>query len=81
MGVNVSSSTVRRVRRNLGWRREKARYCQLIRESNKIKRLSFCLKALKDEGGFEDVKFTDETSVEIQHYTRHCFKMLNDTTK
>ena len=42
IGVNVSSSTVRRVRQNLGWRCEKSTYCQLIREPNKIKWLSFC---------------------------------------
>ena len=37
IGLNVSSSTVRHVRQNLGWRREKAQYCQLIQEPNKVK--------------------------------------------
>ena len=41
--VTVSTSTIRNVRRKkLGW---KARYCQLICERNKVKRLVFCLKA------------------------------------
>ena len=44
--VTISSSTIRNARRKLGWKHEKARYCQL---------------------------FTDETSVEIQQYTRYCF--------
>ena len=73
-GVSVSSATVRNVRRKIGWKHERARYCQLIREPNKIKRLSFCLKALRDKDRFEDAIFTDETSVEIQQYTRYCFR-------
>ena len=73
-GVSVSSGTVRNVRRKIGWKHERARYCQLIREPNKIKRLSFCLKALRDKDRFEDAIFTDETSVEIQQYTRYCFR-------
>ena len=73
-GVSVSSATVRNVRRKIGWKHDRARYCQLIREPNKIKRLSFCLKALRDKDRFEDAIFTDETSVEIQQYTRYCFR-------
>lgn len=74
-GVTVSTSTIRNVRRNkLGWKHGKARYCQLIRDRNKIKRLVFCLQAMKKKDGFEDVIFTDETSVEIQQYTRYCFR-------
>ena len=29
-GVNVSTSTIRNTRRKIGWKHEKARYCQLI---------------------------------------------------
>ena len=67
-GVRVSSATVRNVRRKMGWKHDRARYCQIIREPNKIKRLSFCLKALRDKDPFEDAIFTDETSVEIQQF-------------
>ena len=73
-GVSVSSATVRNVRRKMGWKHDRARYCKIIREPNKIKRLSFCLKALRDKDPFEDAIFTDETSVEIQQFTRYCFR-------
>jgi hypothetical protein len=36
--VEVSATTVRRVKRNvLGWKSETARYCQFVREPNKMK--------------------------------------------
>ena len=72
--VSVSASTVRYARRKLGWKHEKSRYCQLIRNRNKIKRLVFALKAMKEKDDFEDAVFTDETSVEIQQFTRYCFR-------
>ena len=74
-GVDVSQSTIRRVRREqLGWRHENSRYCQFVREPNKIKRLFFCLNALAVNDAFEDVIFTDETSVQIEQYARFCFR-------
>ena len=40
--LNLSISTVRRVRKDLGWITTKPRYCQLIRDINKEKRLIWC---------------------------------------
>ena len=67
-GVEVSSSaTIRRIRREkLGWKCENTRYCQFVREPNKIKRLAFCLDALSRKDRFDDVIFTDETTVQIK---------------
>ena len=79
--VNISPSTIRNVRRKIGWKHEKARYCQLIRERNKVKTLVFCLKALKEKDEFENVIFTDETSVELQQYTRYCFRKSGSLPK
>ena len=79
--VTISTSTIRNARRKLGWKHEKARYCQLIRDKNKTKRLVFCLKAMKEKDNFEDAIFTDETSVEIQQYTRYCFRKNGNVPK
>ena len=74
-GLQVSATTVRRVRRNvLGWKTESAWYCQFVRDSNKIKRLVFALKTITEKDTFEDVLFTDETSVQIKQYARICFR-------
>ena len=70
-GLDISSSTIRRVRREkLGWKHENTRYCQFVREPNKVKRLAFCLDALARKDTFEDVIFTDETTVQIEQYAR-----------
>ena len=52
--LDISSSTIRRVRREkLGWKHENTRYCQFFREPNKVKRLAFCLNALARKDTFE----------------------------
>ena len=40
-GITVSSSTVRRSRKEQGWMLQRTAYCQLIRDANKVKRLEF----------------------------------------
>ena len=40
-GVAVSSSTVRRSRKQQGWTLQRTAYCQLIRDANKVKRLEY----------------------------------------
>ena len=58
-GVEVSATTIRRVKHNvLGWKSENARYCQFVREPNKMKRLDFSLNAMVNKDQFEDVIFT-----------------------
>lgn len=51
----------RRARYKLGWKKENARYYHHVREIIKIKRLAFCIKALNEKEGFEDVIITEET--------------------
>ena len=74
-GVEESTTTIRRVERNeLGWKSENARYCQFVRKPNKMKRLVFSLNAMVNKDLFEDVIFTDETSVQIEQHARICFR-------
>ena len=74
-GVEVSSSAIRRIRREkLGWKCENKNYCQFVREPNKIKRLAFCLDDLSMKDRFDDVIFTDETTVHIEQYARVSFR-------
>ena len=49
---NVSASTIPNTRRKIGWKHGKALYCQLSRDRNKVKRLVFCLHAMKEKDGF-----------------------------
>ena len=71
--VQISEATIRKERPKLGWKVEKARYWQLVHEQNRIKSLAFCLKAFTEKDTFENVIFTDETSVQMAQHGRVCF--------
>ncbi|CAB4018731.1 Transposable element Tcb2 transposase [Paramuricea clavata] len=45
-GLNVSISVLKRARKNLGWIKSGVRYCQLITEKNRVKRLAFARECL-----------------------------------
>ena len=72
-GYELSKATVLRCRSALGWTFRGSSYCQLIREANKEKRLSWAL-TYKEEAvsGFEDVVWTDESSIQLETHRRFC---------
>ena len=57
-GVNFSESKVKRFRENLGWVQTGRKYCQLIREPNRVKCLDFCQQCEEDVESFDKVIFT-----------------------
>jgi hypothetical protein len=57
----------------LGWTFCGSSYYQLIREANKQKRLEWAREYLGEAStGFEDVIWTDETTVQLESYRRFC---------
>ena len=56
--------------RLLGWTFRGAAYCQLIRVQNREKRLHWAQKYLGKD--FDDVFWTDETSVQMETHRRFC---------
>ena len=42
--IVVSTSTINRCRQGLGWISTRTRYCQMVRDANKPKRMAFCRK-------------------------------------
>ena len=70
MGVLVSSRTILKGRRALGWSYRGSAYCQLIRAVNKEKRLQWAREYRDDN--FENVVWTDETSVQLETHRRFC---------
>ena len=64
----LSLSTILRGRRELGWTYRGSAYCQLIRQANKEKRLEWARAHIQDN--FEDVVWTDETSVQLECHKR-----------
>lgn len=64
---NVSLSTIKRYCKNMGWICNRPHYCQLIREANKVKRKEWCQKQIDNKEDFENVIFTDECTVQLDH--------------
>ena len=63
--LDVSLSTVKQARQELGWVSTTPRYCQLMREANKEKRLKWSKEQIGSDEKFDDVIFTDECSVQL----------------
>ena len=72
-GTSVCAKTALKGRRLLGWTRRGTAYCQMIREQNRVKRLEWARQNVGST--FEDVIWTDETSVQMESHRRfHCYK-------
>ena len=69
--VRIPTSTIRRfLRLKLKWVVVKARTGPLISEKNKKKRLEFAKKCISDKDTFDDVLWTDESSIQLVRHTR-----------
>lgn len=70
---NASRATVGRARVKLGWTAKSTRYCQLIREANKDKRVAFCQNLLQTGENFHNVIFTDESMIKLAPSVRKIY--------
>ena len=74
-GYDISIWTIFRCRKELGWTFRGSAYCQLIRTANKEKRLTWAREYLDEaEDGFDNVIFTDESSIQLETHKRFCFR-------
>ena len=77
-GINVSHRSILRWRKQLGWTFRGSAYCQLIRQENKEKRLRWARKYLNEsEDGFDNVIWTDESSIQCETHKRFCYRKKN----
>ena len=76
--ISFSRSSVRRAQREKGWTASKAKYCQMIRNANYEKRLLWCKQCLQDAETFDDVIFSDESTVVIDNHGRLCFRKIGE---
>lgn len=79
--VKFSQRTIKRTRYRLGWRKSGPRYCQIVREANRIKRLAFATKCAEDNEQFENVVFTDESSIWLSRHSKLCFRKVGQPGK
>lgn len=68
----ISKATINRIRRSIGWSLKSTRYCQMVRENNKPKILQWAQQQLNDN--FQNVIWTDETSVIMEQYKKRCYR-------
>ena len=72
-GIELSVSKTNKYRQHLGWKQGRTRYCQMIRDVNKVKRKDWCDEQILTGEQFEDVIFTDESRIEICRTSGKCF--------
>ena len=72
--LQISITTIKKVRRMLGWVCSRPKYCQLVRELNKQKRVEWCTERIATQENFDDVIFTDECSIQLDNHGRLCFR-------
>ena len=68
--IHVSTRTVLRWRKQLGWTSKSTSYCQMIRDVNKEKRLAWAIQ--NKDMSFKDVIFSDESTIQIKTHRRTC---------
>lgn len=64
-GVNYSRWKVKDLRRKLGWISDRTRYCQLVREANREKRLNYATECIAKNEQFNDVIWSDECNIQL----------------
>ena len=72
--LQISLNTIKRTRKHLGWVATRPKYCQLVREANKVKRLNWCKESEEKGDQFDNVIWTDECSVQLDSHGRLCFR-------
>ena len=67
-GITISLRTILRCQTALGWTFRGSSYCQLAREATRSS--IWCQRHKKDE--FDDVIWTDESTVQLEMHRRFC---------
>lgn len=78
-GYCISLRTILRCRAALGWTFRGSAYCQLIRDENKVKRLTWAREHLHDT--FCDVIWTDECTVQMESHRRFACRKAGEAPR
>ena len=78
-GYSISLRTILRCRTALGWTFRGSAYCQLIREANKVKRLTWVQQHLSDS--FDNVVWTDECTVQMESHRRFACRKRREAPR
>ena len=70
----MSLSTIKHARKAKGWVCTRPHYCQIVRDLNKRKRFLWCHYLKDTNERYENVVFTDECTVQLEHHSQVCFR-------
>ena len=80
--LEVSISTVKRTRRNLGWVSKRTRYCALISETNREKRKKWSEERIaQNDLELKDVIWTDECTVQLEPHRKSLFHKKGEPSR
>ena len=80
--TEASLSTIRGARRDLGWTMKRTRYCQLISDVNKVKRMEWCLdRVISNYLELSVVIWTDDCSVQLQSHRKITYHKHGEPSK
>ena len=69
--VSISISTIKRVRRELGWVAKRTRHCAMITEVNKENRVEWRQEQIREgDLSFNNVVWMDEYTVQLESHYR-----------
>ena len=71
--LEISTTKVKQMRKQLGWTKTRRKYGQLISGKNRVLRVQWCLDKLASRETFKDVIFIDESCVEMNSSGRISF--------
>ena len=74
--MRFSETTIKRARKKLGWVKTGPKYCQLVREKNRVDRLDFSERVHASGDDFKNVIFTDESSIWLEQHGKLCFRKI-----
>ena len=80
-GHPLSLRTILRCRKQLGWTFRGSKYCQLIRHTNKIKRLDWAKQNEDIMSKIEDIVWTDESTIQLETHRRFCCRKKGEPPK
>ena len=81
LNVRIHNSTVRKHRKALGFEACVPNKVPFIRDANQQKRLEFCTILQETRDTFDDVIFTDETTVQVKMLSFHLELKKKEYTK
>ena len=73
-GDSFSLQQIQQCKRCLGFVASKPRYCQMIRQQSKVKRLEWSQEMFATSEQFENVIFSDESTIQLDTHARLFFR-------